>query len=145
MPVLQRHLRLEVGAGNPPAGPRQFVDVAVVAVFHHPVDADAPVAVAVGVFEHQDSVASLTSVFLAAVVDYLADPDAAGSVDVDVRRAGKQRLGREKGGLEPVGQGQRLDGTCRSERPGSREGGRESDGEHEAGDGSGVPALQKLS
>ena len=47
VPVLQRHLRLEVGAGNPPAGPRQFVDVAVVAVFHHPVDADAAVAVVV--------------------------------------------------------------------------------------------------
>ena len=47
MPVLQRHIGLEVRPRCSPAGACEFVLVAIVAVLHHPVDPHALVAVVV--------------------------------------------------------------------------------------------------
>ena len=43
-------------------------------------------AVAVGVLQDEDAIAVGAGVFLATIVRHLADPDAAGGIDVDVRR-----------------------------------------------------------
>ncbi len=64
-------------------------------------------AVTVGVFEDLDLIGPLDPrEFLAVghpVVLPLGDPDAASGVDVDVGRVVDHRLGREQGGLEPLG------------------------------------------
>ena len=75
-------------------------------------------AVGVGVFEDEDPVALFPGLLLTAVIEHLAHPDAAPRVDIDVGRAREQRLGREEGGREVVGQlervGRRLAGGCQA-------------------------------
>ena len=75
-------------------------------------------AVGVGVFENEDSVALFAGLLLATVIKHLAHPDAAPRIDVDVGRAREQRLGREERGREVVGQfecvGSGLAGGCQA-------------------------------
>ena len=79
-------------------------------------------SIAVGVFQDKDAVALRASVATPAVVGHLTHPHAARGVDVDIRRAGEQRLGGKQAGRKIVGEGQgrgrlgRLNRT-RSNRP----------------------------
>ena len=73
-------------------------------------------AVAVGVFQHEDAVSLGTGVLLAAVVHHLADPDAAFGVDVDVGGAREERLRCEERGFKVVRESERFRSAARIDR-----------------------------